>query len=75
MLHKKTRCETVNYNYQISQFEKNIENNKSPVAIISIEGGIDLPSHPCYSGYHMYAGADKEVLEKIEIELNKIKFK
>ena len=75
MLHKKTRCETVNYNYQISQFEKNIENHKSPIAIISIEGGIDLPSHPCYSGYHMYAGAEKEVLEKIEIELNKIKFK
>jgi|688.fasta_scaffold288931_1 hypothetical protein len=75
MLHKKTRCETVNYNYQISQFEKNIENHKSPIAIISIEGGIDLPSHPCYSGFHMYAGADKEVLEKIEIQLNKIKFK
>ena len=75
LIHRKTRCSSVNYNYQIGQFEKIAEEKKTLVSIITIEGGIDSPNDPCYSGYHMYYGADKEVLQKIEPELSKIKFK
>lgn len=75
IIHRKTRCSSVNYNYQIGQFEKVAEEKKGLVSIITIETGLDSSNHPCYSGYHMYYGADKEVLQKVEPELNKIKFK
>lgn len=74
MNHKNTRCYGVNFNSQLREFEKYKEIKKSVASIITIESGEDSTSQPCYSGYHMFALAHKEVLEKIEIELDKIKF-
>ena len=73
--HEKTRCYGVSFGYQQRQFEKFKEINKAATSIITIQGGQDSNNQPCYSGYHMFYLAHKEVLEKIESELDKIKFK
>jgi len=72
--HEKTRCYGVNFAYQQRQFEKFKEINKAQTSIITIQSGQDSSNQPCYSGYHMFYLAHKEVLEKVEFELDKIKF-
>ena len=75
MLHEKTRCKSVNYNNQVSEFKSIIDAKRAAANIITIQSGGDSTNDPCYSGYHMFEGAGEEVFEKVQNQLNKIKFK
>lgn len=75
ILHEKTRCKSVNYNNQVSEFKTIIDTKRAVANIITIQSGGDSINDPCYSGYHMFDGAGEEVFEKVQNQLNKIKFK
>ena len=75
ILHEKTRCKSVNYNNQVSEFKTIIDTKRAVANIITIQSGGDSTNDPCYSGYHMFEGAGEEVFEKVQNQLNKIKFK
>jgi hypothetical protein len=75
LLHEKTRCVSVNYKNQVAEYNSIIEAKKSPAVIIAIQSGGDSTGNPCYSGYHMFEGAENEVFEKVQNQLNKTKFK
>ena len=75
ILHEKTRCISVNFKNQIAEFDSIIQAKKSPAVILTIQSGGDSTGNPCYSGYHMFEGAESEVFEKVQTQLNKTKFK
>ena len=71
--HKNDGCRVTSYQDAEYGFEKMLKKNKSSTVFIAIEGGF-AANNPCSDGHHMYFGADEEVRQKLEKELNKINF-
>lgn len=69
--HRKDGCFVTTYSASFRNYEKVKAFSSAPVEFATVETGFSEPQDPCFSGFHMYRDADKEVAKHLDSFMSK----